>query len=277
MDYKSRFLKGSALFVIFLAVAVFAQDQGEAVQNVAGGAIDWTDQVVMATGIGTPNPKLSPAQQRTSALTAARIDAYRRLMEIVKGVNLTAETVVNNSMVESDVIRVTVEGTLRGFRTVGAPRYMDDGTVELDVEVALSGKILGALLPPTGSKQDEMESEEIPSDPSGSYTGMVVDCRGLHVQYALSPRLLDENGEEVYGPDWVDRDIAEDKGIAQYGADESAFASRVGDNPLKVDGLRAAGTNNCDVVISDADAVVLTSTRDNLLFMDECRVAFLVD
>ncbi|MBD3232826.1 MAG: hypothetical protein GF315_03785 [candidate division Zixibacteria bacterium] len=277
MDFKSKFLKGSALIVIFLAVAVFAQDQGEAVQDVAGGAIDWTDQVVMATGIGTPNPKLSPAQQRTSALTAARIDAYRRLMEIVKGVNLTAETVVNNSMVESDVIRVTVEGTLRGFRTVGAPRYMDDGTVELDVEVSLSGKILGALLPPTGSKQDEKETEEIPSDPSGSYTGMVVDCRGLNVQFALSPRLLDENGEEVYGPDWVDRDIAEDKGIVQYGTDESAFASRVGDNPFKVDGLRAAGSNNCDVVISDADAVVLTSTRDNLLFMDECKVAFLVD
>jgi len=260
-----------------MTVAVLAQDQGGAVQNLSGSTIDWGDQTIMATGIGTPNPKLSPAQQRTSALTSARIDAYRRLMEVIKGINLTGETVVNNSMVESDVIRVTVEGTLRGFRTVGSPRYMEDGTVELDVEVSLAGKILGVLLPPTGSKQVEYEGKEIPSNPSGSYTGMIVDCRGLGVQYALSPRLLNESGEEVYGPDWVDRDTATEKGITQYGTQESEFASRVGNNPVKVKGMRAAGTNNCDVIVSNADAVVLSSTDENLLFMDQCKVAFLVD
>ncbi|MBD3168057.1 MAG: hypothetical protein GF307_01145 [candidate division Zixibacteria bacterium] len=276
MRFAKNILKTVPFMVILLAALVFAQDSG-VVEQTSGGAVDWGDLNVMATGIGTPNPKLSPAQQRTSALTAARIDAYRRLMEIVKGVNLTAETVVNNSMVESDVIRVTVEGTLKGFRQVGPPRYMDDGTVELDVEVALSGKILGVVLPPTGSKQAEMESEDIPSNPGGSYTGMVVDCRGLGVEYALSPRCLDESGEEVYGPDWVDRDTAAEIGIVKYGSDEGTFSNRVGDNPMRVKGLRAAGTNNCDVVIADADAVVLSSTEENLLFMDECKVAFLVD
>ncbi len=277
MYFGKKLLKATVLVVLLFTVVVFAQDEGKVIQNMAGGSVDWSDQTIMATGIGTPNPKLSPAQQRTSALTAARIDAYRRLLEIIKGVNLTAETVVNNSMVESDVIRMTVEGTLRGFRQVGPPRYMDDGTVELDVEVSLSGKILGAVLPPTGSKQNEMESKDIPSNPSGSYTGMIVDCRGLGVQYALAPRLLDESGEEVYGPDWVDRDVATEKGIVQYGTDESQFKDRVGDNPFRVKGLRAAGTNNCDVVISNADATVLSSTDENLKFMDQCKVAFLVD
>jgi len=41
--------------------------------------------------------------------------------------------------------------------------------------------------------------------------------------------------------------------------------------------MRAAGTNNCDVIVSNADAVVLSSTDENLLFMDQCKVAFLVD
>ncbi len=154
---------------------------------------------------------------------------------------------------------------------------MEDGTIELDVEVALSGKILGVLLPPTGSKQVEMESQETPSDPTGSYTGMIVDCRGLGVQYALAPKLLDESGEEVYGPDWVDRDTATQIGIAQYGNDEAVFGDRVGENPYRIKGLRSAGTNNSDVVIASADAVVLSSTDENLLFMDKCKVAFLVD
>lgn len=277
MRFATKMLKALGLLTVMLVISVNAQQQGAAVQDVSGGSINWGDQTVMATGIGTPNPRLSPAQQRTSALTAARIDAYRRLLEIVKGVNITSETVVNNSMVESDVIRMTVEGTLKGFRQVGPPRYMEDGTIELDVEVSLTGKILGVLLPPTGSKQVEMEKEDIPSNPSGSYTGMVVDCRGLGVQYALAPRLLDESGEEVYGPDWVDRETATEIGIAQYGTQESAFSDRVGDNPLKVKGLRAAGSSNCDVVISAADAVVLSSTDENLLFMDQCKVAFLVD
>ncbi|MCP4631699.1 MAG: hypothetical protein GY855_02140 [candidate division Zixibacteria bacterium] len=276
MYFSNKILIATVFILLFLSVAVFAQSGG-VVQDMGNGSVDWTDQTIVATGIGTPNPKLSPAQQRTSALTSARIDAYRRLMEIIKGVNLTAETVVNNSMVESDIIRVTVEGTLRGFQQVGQPRYMEDGTIELDVEVSLSGRILGVLLPPTGSKQVEMESQETPSDPSGSYTGMIVDCRGLGTQYALAPRLLDEAGEEVYGPDWVDRDTATVIGIAQYGSDEAIFADRVGENPFQVKGLRAAGSNNSDVVISSADAVVLSSTDENLLFMDECKVAFLVD
>ena len=276
MHIARKYSRIAVALVMLTAVAVIAQEPG-IIQTLSGGSVDWSDATIIATGIGTPNPKLSPAQQRTSALTAARIDAYRRLMEVIKGVNLTAETVVNNSMVESDVIRTAVEGTLKGFRQVGAPRYMEDGTIELDVEASLTGKILGVLLPPTGAKQVELENKEIPSNPSGSYTGMIVDCRGLGVQYALAPRCLNEAGEEVYGPDWVDRDTATEIGIVKYTSDEATLAGRVGNHPFKVKGMRAAGTSNCDVIIPNADAVVLSSTDENLLFMDQCKVAFLVD
>lgn len=275
MPAKSRVLLFS--FVCFLLSFSFAFGQESLYQDLAGGKVDWGDQLVLATGIGAPNPRLSPAQQRTSALTAARIDAQRRLLEIVKGVNLTAETVVSNSMVESDIIRTTVEGTIRGFRQSGPPRYMEDGTVEIDVEVALSGRILGAILPPTGSKQAEFEKEEIPSDPSGSYTGMIVDCRGLSVQFALAPRVLNEMGEEVYGPDWVDRDVAAEAGVVAYCASEEDCKNRVGDNPFVVKAVRSAGSNNCDVIIPNADGAVLSSTEENLVFMDKCKVAFWID
>jgi hypothetical protein len=275
MSVKFRVLF-SGLICLFLSFSL-AFGQEALIQEMAGGKIDWGDQLVIATGIGAPNPRLSPAQQRTSALTAARIDAQRRLLEIIKGANLTAETVVNNSMLESDIIRTTVEGTIRGFRQAGAPRYIEDGTVEIDVEVALSGRILGAVLPSTGSKQTEYESKEIPSNPSSSYTGMIVDCRGLNVLFALAPRVLNELGEEVYGPDWVDRDVAAETGVVGYYASDEDCRTRAGDNPFMVKALRSAGSNNCDAIIPNVDGTVLSSTEENLMFMDQCKVAFWVD
>lgn len=129
-------LRFGRIFIVVLCMAlvlpVAVMGQGYLQQIGTSGNVNWTQQVIRCTGIGAPNPNHPLAAQRAGALRAAKEDARRNLIETIKGVTLTSETLVENAMLVSDVIRSRVEGTIRGFRVL-EPRYMSTGDVEIDV------------------------------------------------------------------------------------------------------------------------------------------------
>ena len=52
---------------------------------------------------------------------------------------------------------------------------------------------------------------------------------------------------------------------------------RVTANPLVVKGLRVEGPGQCDIVISNTDAVRLRNSAADLSFLEKCRVMIVVD
>jgi len=130
---------------------------GDAVETTSSGKINWTVGEIYATGIGAP-PALSvnAAQSRAMAERAAFIVALRNLLEVVKGVRVDSESVVENFMVKSDVIRTRVDGIVKGARIINT-QYLSDGSVEVQVAMPLRGALLDALVPenfgrPTGQQ-----------------------------------------------------------------------------------------------------------------------------
>jgi hypothetical protein len=75
---------------VMLALPFALMGQGYTQQVGTNGNVDWTQQVVRCVGIGAPNPDLPAAAQRAAALRAAKVDAFRNLLETVKGINLTS-------------------------------------------------------------------------------------------------------------------------------------------------------------------------------------------
>jgi hypothetical protein len=135
-----------------LAVATaFGQtgNPGDAVEKSGSGEINWTSGEVFATGIGVPPAQaVNAAQARAMAQRAAVVVALRNLLEIVKGVRVDSETVVENFMTTSDVIRTRVDGIVRGARVVKT-EYMSDGAVEVLVAMPLRGALMDAVVPPS--------------------------------------------------------------------------------------------------------------------------------
>lgn len=80
--------------------------------------------------------KQYPPNERLKAKRAAELDAYRLLMERIYGLEITSDTYVRDFVTESDRIRATTEGRLKGVRTM-AVRYNEDGTVEVDMQVTI--------------------------------------------------------------------------------------------------------------------------------------------
>ncbi|MDA8098872.1 MAG: hypothetical protein M0042_04540 [Nitrospiraceae bacterium] len=119
----------------------------DAIETVGQGSINWTVGEVYATGIGAPPPNaVNAAQARAMAERAAMVVALRNLLEIVKGVRVDSETVVENFVTKSDVIRTRVAGIVRGAMPV-KKNYFSDGSVEITVGMKLSGALMDAIVP----------------------------------------------------------------------------------------------------------------------------------
>jgi hypothetical protein len=280
---RARIAVSAGLFFASLAMAqmqpvldtVVADKQGD-------GCIDWTNRVIYAKGIGAPNPDQPEAAQRAGAIRSAQLIALRNALETLKGIYLNSSTTVENFMVKSDVITSKVSGFVRGFQQKGKEKYMSDGSVELVMAIPLDG--VGGIDdmlfgPSVGDKPSITAFEGNVAKKASVFTGLIIDCRGLHVKPALAPKIVDESGKEVYGSAYVTRDWAIKYGIVGYAKDVKAAAKldRVGKTPGSVKAVKAQGDNATDVVISDTDAADVRSAAQNLKFLSECRVILVVD
>jgi len=280
------------------------------------GKINWSEGYIEAVGIGAPPERyIGKPQARPMALRAAQVDAYRNLLEVTKGVRIDSQTLVKDFTVESDVIKAQVEGLVKGAKVFNR-EYMSDGTVEVTLRMPLAGGFSKVMAPKVLEQKQEVPitppapqvtppvetpvappvtptpqvevpptptpqvtQPAAPPAPSVVYTGMVVDARGIQARPAMSPRILDENGKEVYGSMNVDREYAIQQGMTGYARDLTAAQSnqRVTNNPVSVKGIKTEGAGRSDIVISNADAEMIRSAADNLSFLKKCRVMVVLD
>jgi hypothetical protein len=271
--------------VLVMLLCFFVMLEGQVYQQVGNaGGINWQDQLIRSTGIGAPNPNHPLAAQRAGALETAKKVALRNLLETVKGVAINSETTIENAMMSSDMITTRVSGIVRNFKVVDT-RYMSDGSVEVDVEVPLSGVLTDAFLPvQTGMPM--APGQGYPLGPQAGYqpmnqvfTGLIIDARGIGLRPAMAPKIVDEMGNEVYGTGFVSREYAVQIGVVGYEKDinRAQQNERVTNNPLVVKGLKVSGNNKTDVVVSNNDAQHVLNAGKNLNFMEQCKVMIILD
>jgi hypothetical protein len=165
---------------------------------------------------------------------------------------------------------------------------MSDGTVEVKLRMPLYGDLARIIVPASIEKRKEVKEQEKPAAPAPPaatppalvvYTGMVVDARGIQARPAMSPRIFDEDGKEIYGSANVDREFAVQQGMSGYARDLTAAQSnqRVTANPVTVKALKTTGPGKSDVVIKNADAQQIRASAENAAFMKQCRVMIVLD
>ena len=266
---------------IFILSVAFSQG---VVTQMEQGSVDYSAQAINAVGIGfVPTNAVNAGQARRMALRIAKQDALRQLIEIVNGVTLTSETTMSGAMVD-DVINTKVRGFIRGARQVGQPKYLSDTSVEVEFTVPMSG-ISDIILPPVtapvapANNTVATESVGSPTTASGGVSGLIIDARGLSARPAMAPRILDQNGNAVYGPGKYDRKYAVTNGVAGYSKTLEAASQdpRVAGNPLVIKGLSTAGTNRTDITIANADVSRIDVADRNGNILKDCRVLILLD
>jgi hypothetical protein len=221
-------------------------------ENVGKGQIDWTKRTVSATGNGAPSLNAAnAAAARLEAERAAKLDAFRNLLEAVRGVRVSGKTSAGAAMDATPELSAKVRGLVQGF-TVADIKYYSDGGVACTIEGPLDGVLAEALVPASGAAPATTGGEE-------SATGLVVIATGLNVVPALAPRLVDEDGNVLYSPSHVGREALRTMvtvGYARSAAD-ALKSPRAGNKPLTVKALRLVDSGGPDLVLNASDAALV--------------------
>jgi hypothetical protein len=199
--------------------------------------IDWQELTLRATGSGPPDfTAVTAAQARAAAEKSAQASAVRSLERGLKGVKLT-QTQKLGDLIEQPEIGDKVRQLIGKYR-ITAKRYFSDHGLELDVELPLPPIV--DLVRPAGSPPPRAGGTA-----ASKSSGLIVDARGLDVTPALAPRLLDEQGKEVYGIVFLSAEARRSLGVAAYSKAmaDAKKSNRIGERPLIVKGLKAVGSD----------------------------------
>jgi len=287
-----RQLVKAFVITIFALISVSGNGAGlrSLVESKKNGIIDWTAGVVEAKGIGIPATyDAKSLAQREDLLSDAISKAGHNLLETVVSLRINSRDRVIDIVENFPSIMTQLRDMAQKAPELERLRkYQYDGSVEVWSQMSLSGGFAQLILPPEIRQIEPIKQVLKPNSPSRSltrsrsrdiFTGMVVDARGIQAVPVLAPRVLDENLEEVFGPAYVSREFAVQRGMVSYTTDlwRAKFHPRVSDNPLIVKALKSLWPGRCEFIISNADAAKLRSASEHLLFMRECRVVIVLD
>ena len=273
------------IFSLTLVIGLFfmawsGQARGENyIEVLDKGTVDWTNGFIEAVGVGEPPPDpLNTAHSRAVAQRNAELAARNHLLEVVKRIRVDCSAHVGDYLENKEIVRGDLESVLKGARGVDLA-YGQDGAVSVTVSMRLAGALADLILPKSILTISTVKQPQEPERKGESFTGLFVDCRGVALQPAMVPLIVDEEGEVVYGPAFASRDYAVEMGLVSYIRDSASAKNhlRVGPRPLGVKGLRALKARPCDIMISQADAAKIRRLASNLGFLHRCRVLVVVD
>ena len=112
-----------------------------------------------------------------------------------------------------------------------------------------------------------------------SFSGLVVDARGLGRVPAISPRILDEDHRVVYSKDYVDPVSFTRHGAVQYTSDPfyRGLEDRVGENPFRLVALADEKTIETDITIGNAESRALIQDDATRAHLAQGRVIIIID
>lgn len=260
--------------VLLIAGALHAQDP-----FADRGNINWVERVIIAKGIGAPNPSMPPVTARPMAIQAARSAALRNAMEMISGIRLSSSTTAAALFSHDESTKTRVQGFIASFKE-SEPRYMSDKTVEITVSIPIDRQLAEILLPPEITAAPRASAVPPSHTPVPIATGWVIDGRGFSISPALAPRLVDEKGKEIYGPSFVLREAALRWGGAGYAKTPAqAFDNkeRIGSEPRLIKALGGVPGAPSDLVIPDDEARMIEAAEQKEPLLTEGAVIILID
>lgn len=288
-EIKKRVWCAVLFWTVVLAPRVFCQAGPEPVKPYhcitpfENGAINWSTGRISAVGRAFPGDRNHTSNEWIQG--AARADANREIIHILKELQLSSLQKVAQYAFQNDSILAGIEKTARDA-VILKQYYTSALAVEMTIETSIYGGFLQLVLPEDIRQIpkihfDKPEGAEPKKDMAGNdmKTGLVIDARGLNIEPVLNPRIVSEQGHDAYSSVFISREFAVKNGVCKYlcSMKQALKDKRVGNNPLVLKGLRKEGKENTSIVINMADYRLLEKKIERHWFLRECRVIIVKD
>ena len=244
-NLKKKALAGAIAGVFAFGAGFYAAPDSSlpslTIMQAAEAAAQWEQGAITAEGFGTPPMGTYGSKASIMARRAAIVDAQRNLAEQINGVQVDAETTVENFVISSDLVKTKVSALIKGAMVV-EEQMMPDGAYRVVMSMPM-------------------------------YTGVIVDASGMGLKPSFSPVIYDTNGRAIYGVSNINYDQAISQGMVGYSSSLSSAQTlpRIGGSPLVVKAVQVRGGNNStnpvNVVVSvdDGDRILAANAQSQML------------
>ena len=285
-NLKKKALAGAIAGVFAFGAGFYAAPDSSlpslTIMQAAEAAAQWEQGAITAEGFGTPPMGTYGSKASIMARRAAIVDAQRNLAEQINGVQVDAETTVENFVISSDLVKTKVSAPIKGAMVV-EEQMMPDGAYRVVMSMpmygtqGLSSAIMPAIrpnTPPTPPPPVISATITAQIQTSGvGYTGVIVDASGMGLKPSFSPVIYDTNGRAIYGVSNINYDQAISQGMVGYSSSLSSAQTlpRIGGSPLVVKAVQVRGGNNStnpvNVVVSvdDGDRILAANAQSQML------------
>ena len=275
-NLKKKALAGAIAGVFAFGAGFYAAPDSSlpslTLMQAAEAAPQWEQGTITAEGFGTPPAGAYGSKASIMARRAAIVDAQRNLAEQVSGVQVDAETTVENFVISSDLVKTKVSALIKGAMVV-EEQMMPDGAYRVVMSMPMYGTqgLASAIMPAIRDNTPPTPPPPVISatittqiQMGGTYTGVIVDAGGMGLKPSFSPVIYDTNGRAIYGVSNINYDQAISQGMVGYSSSVSAAQTlpRVGATPLVIKAVQVRGGNNStnpvNVVVSvdDGDRIL---------------------
>jgi len=282
-----------SLFVLFSILyldpaynLLYSQDYTFTAKSNLGEYItDYLQRKIIVRSSGASSERNnSLAEKKLWALTEARKNCITQAAIAAGEVFAEGRTLLEAGRIKNHNFELRIQNYVRGIRNISEEyEIMKDGSVFATVTMTLyfdGNKGLNTLL---YNEIFDGERKELPQPyeqdsraTQNAVTGIVFDTRDCSVQPSLSPKVYDETGRLIYGPDHVSRKYAFRIGVVGYTKDLRNVADRIGKNPTKIEIIDKIESDPSSVLISRESADRLLNLEKKYGILTQCKVAFWV-
>ncbi|WP_156952625.1 hypothetical protein [Maridesulfovibrio frigidus] len=285
------------VFLLLLAIPTFACADSSSsgyISEQDGISINWGSGLISSSSEILPmQDTIDPQRTKALAVRQSGIKARKALLDSILNLRLNSKDIVY------DAFKDEMKGSalLRGFvqNSLLSTQDTADGMVKVIASTHIRGELSSIIIPatlpflsgipPTLSDSRENDNslnsngEEAVAVSASSYTGIVVDARGMDIAPVLLPVIYDGKGIGVYGPFVVSREAVLKNGLVAFVTDTpfSRLRERVGNTPLVVKPVSTHGTVRGNVILSLADAARARSVLKRKSVTDNCSVVIMMD
>ncbi len=246
---------------------------------------------ILVMGEGAPKKTAVGGQRRLTAITAAKVVAQRRLAEMLHGVAVVSETSVQDSELESDIIKTAVLGIIKGAQVVAQDWNASEETALVILKVGLNGPrsfasvMYDKLLNEPKIKQQLDRPVYVPPvdmapppPATAGFDGLIIDATAYSFRPALINRIFNPKGEVLYDPAKISQKVLVEQGCGEYtnSVDKAraALRKRGVNNPLVI--VASATVSPSDLQVNEEAALQIFSANQTTGFMADARVAFVL-
>jgi hypothetical protein len=294
------------LFVLSIIVICLIENLGQQIyaQGKGTGQIDWVEGYISGKGEGTATPSGNKVKDQLRAVRAATILAQRALLETVKELKIDSQTKVRNKMVQEDVIKTRIEGTIQGAEIVKQDVRWEGDTpfATVEMRICLSGigacksetSLISALnldhrseqanipirrLNDIAPKQGPIAQsvQDIIYDSSKPVTGIIFNLQGLFFERVILPVVITVDAENkpftVYSVKSVDPPIIRTYGVVRYAdsIDQARQNPRLGNNAMIIP-VSQVTREDMIVIEFDAGRIIRETTSYGNDYLKKAKV-----